>query len=329
MITSQSSLKTRAPANGSDPESQLARVQPDDILDIYLLQMAQEPLLTFEQEVELARQVESGHQAERAIEEPNCTAEERARLQAQVEDGQAARERLGRANTRLVVSIAKRYQGLGVALPDLIQNGNVGLMRAIDLYDHRTGYRFATYATWWIRQSVLRSLANQGRSIRLPVHTGDRVRRVSQVAQRLENENGRRPTPEEIALETDESPTRVRQLMRWALRPVSLEQPVGENGDSQLGYFVPDDHHHRPDELADARLLSETLNVLLSHLTAREERILRLRYGLQGGEPHTLKQIGEKLDLSRERVRQIASAALQKLRVTAHEYQLRDFLREH
>jgi RNA polymerase primary sigma factor len=304
----------------------LENVPADDLLSVYLTEMAQEPLLTHDEEIELARQIELGRQAERAIQEIDYTAEEYARLQAQVEAGQAAREHLGRANTRLVVSVAKRYRGSGVSFPDLIQSGNVGLMRAVDRYDHRTGYRFATYATWWIRQAVTRSLANQGRIIRIPVHMGDRIRKMAQVAQRLEKEGGQRPTPEEIAVEMDESPAKIRRMMRWASRPLSLEQPAGKDGDVELGYFVEDEGMPQPEEMADIRLLDETLETLLSSLTPREARILRLRYGLQDGQTRTLKEVGEKFGLSRERIRQIEKEALAKLRLVAPKYRLRHFL---
>jgi RNA polymerase primary sigma factor len=304
----------------------LENVPADDLLSVYLTEMAQEPLLTHDEEIELARQIELGRQAERAIQEIDYTAEEYARLQAQVEAGQAAREHLGRANTRLVVSVAKRYRGSGVSFPDLIQSGNVGLMRAVDRYDHRTGYRFATYATWWIRQAVTRSLANQGRIIRIPVHMGDRIRKMAQVAQRLEKEGGQRPTPEEIAVEMDESPAKIRRMMRWASRPLSLEQPAGKDGDVELGYFVEDEGMPQPEEMADIHLLDQTLETLLSSLTPREARILRLRYGLQDGQTRTLKEVGEKFGLSRERIRQIEKEALAKLRLVAPKYRLRHFL---
>lgn len=308
--------------------AQLENVPADDLLSLYFTEMAQEPLLTHAEEIELARQIEMGRQAERALAETDYTTEEHRRLRARVDAGQAAREHLGRANTRLVVSIAKRYRGSGVSFSDLIQNGNIGLMRAVDRYDHRTGNRFSTYATWWIRQAVTRSLANQGRIIRIPVHTGTRMREMFKVAQRLEMEHGRQPTPKEIAEEMDESLAKIRQMMRWAPRPLSLEKPVGEEKDVELGDFIEDQDVAQPEELADVHLLNEALEELLGKLTPREARVLRLRYGLQDGQTRTLKEIAEKFGLSRERIRQIEQEALIKLRLVAPEYRLQQFLEE-
>jgi len=301
-------------------------LRPDDLLSVYLAEMSREPLLTHDEEIKLAQQIELGRQAQKTLEATDYTAEEYARLQAFMEAGQAAREHLGRANTRLVVSIAKRYRGYGIPFTDLIQDGNVGLMRAVDRYDHRTGNRFSTYATWWIRQAVTRSLANQGRVIRIPVHMGGRMREMAQVAQRLELENGQRPTPEEIAVEMKESPSKIRQMMRWASRPLSLEQPVGEEGDVELGDFVEDESILQPDEITDTNLLNDTLEELLDGLTAREARILRLRYGLQDGQTRTLHQVAEKFGLSRERIRQIEREAMAKIRLVAPDYRLQHFL---
>lgn len=307
----------------------LNEIRPDDLLSVYLAEMSQEPLLTHDEEIELAQMIELGRQAEKALEETDYTAEECNRLQSKIETGQAAREHLSRANTRLVVSIAKRYRGYGIPFPDLIQDGNVGLMRAVDRYDHRTGNRFSTYATWWIRQAVTRSLANQGRVIRIPVHMGGRIREMAQISQRLEKENAQRPTPDEIAAEMHEPAAKIRQMMRWASRPLSLEQPVGEEGDVELGDFVEDESARPPDEIADVHLLNDTLDVLLDNLTAREARILRLRYGLQDGQTRTLHQVAEKFGLSRERIRQIEREALAKIRLVAPDYRLSHFLSNH
>ena len=324
----QEVLEEPSAEKSASAHADLENVPADDLLSLYFTEMAQEPLLTYDEEVELARKIEMGRQAERALVETDYTADEYKRLKAQVEAGQAAREHLGRANTRLVVSIAKRYRGSGVPFSDLIQNGNIGLMRAVDRYDYRTGNRFSTYATWWIRQAVTRSLANQSRIIRIPVHTGGRMRKMFKVAQRLEMERGRRPTIKEIADEMDESPAKIQQMMRWAPRPLSLETPVGEEKDAELGDFIEDQDIVQPEELTDVHLLNETLEELLSKLAPREARVLRLRYGLHDGQTRTLKEIAEKFGLSRERIRQIEQEALTKLRIVAPEYRLQHFLEE-
>jgi RNA polymerase primary sigma factor len=304
----------------------LETIHPEDLLTLYLAELSQEPLLTHEDEIELARQIEMGRLAQKTLEETDYTAAEYRRLEALVEEGQAAREHLGRANTRLVVSIAKRYRGYGIPFTDLIQDGNVGLMRAVDHYDHRTGNRFSTYATWWIRQAVTRSLSNHGRLIRIPVHTGGLIRRMTQVSQRMEMEHGEQPTPDDIAAEMGESPDKVRQMMRWATETMSLEQPMGEEGDVELQDFVEDEEVPQPEEATDTHLLSELLAMLLNNLSFREVQILRLRYGLKGAQVHTLGQIGEKLGLSRERVRQIEREALAKLRLVSGKHRLEQFL---
>jgi RNA polymerase primary sigma factor len=310
------------------PNTHLDNIPPDDVFSIYLAEMSQEPLLTFDEEVLLAQQIDRGRQAEQALKEKNQTDEEYVQLQAQVEAGQAARERLARANTRLVVNIAKRYRGYGIPFADLVQDGNVGLMRAVDRYNHRTGNRFSTYASWWIRQAVTRSLSNQSRVIRIPVYIGARIREMVRVAQRLEMAHGEQPTQDEIAAEMDESPHKIYQMMRWACQPLSLDELVGDEGDSEFDVFVEDENALQPEERTDVYLLNETLDFLLNSLTAREARILRLRYGLLDGQTRTLQEVGEKLDLSRERIRQIERKALARLYLVSSEYRLRHFLGE-
>lgn len=305
---------------------QLDYLNLDDLLDVYLTEMSLEPLLTFEEEIALAQQIETGRQAQCAMQQAHYAAEEYDRLQAQVEAGQAARERLSRANTRLVVSIAKRYRGYGIPFLDLIQDGNEGLMRAVDRYDPRGGYRFSTYASWWIRQAVTRSLSNHRRLIRIPVHMGDRLREMYRVVQRLEKERSRQPTAEEIAAAMGESSTKIQQMMRWAREPLSLEQPVGEEGYSELGDLIEDPDTPQPNELIDLQLLNETIEKLFASLTVREARILRLRYGLQDGQARTLQEVADKFGMSRERVRQIEREALAKMRLTGSIYRLQDFM---
>lgn len=298
----------------------------DDLLNVYLVEMAQEPLLIPEEEVTLAEHVQRGRQARRALDKAGCSAEEAARLDAQVKVGQAARERLGRANTRLVISIAKRYSGYGLPLSDLIQDGNEGLMRAVDRYDPRRGYRFSTYATWWIRQAITRSLSNHGRTIRLPVYVGERTRKMALVAQRLELTQGRPPTTAEIATEMGESTADVRKLMRWCRRPLSLDSPVGED-DVELGDFLEEDSVLQAEEQTDLYLLRRALKHLLNRLSSREVYVLGLRYGLQDGQSRTLQEVADKLGLTRERIRQIEKEALIKLRTMGGKHRLEDFLK--
>lgn len=304
----------------------LDSIGTEDLLDVYLAELTQVPLLSRDEEVALAQEIELGRQAEKALEETDYTANEFTRLRELVEEGQAARAHLGRANTRLVVSIAKRYRGYGIPFTDLIQNGNVGLMRAVDHYDHRTGYRFSTYATWWIRQAVTRSLSNHGRVIRIPVHTGARIRKMTQVAARLEVEQGQRPTAKDIAEVMNESPEKVRQLMRWVGDAVSLERPVGAEKDIELQDLLEDQNTPQPEEMTDYGMLTETVRLLIGQLSVREAQILRMRYGLDGAETYTLAEIGQKLNLSRERIRQLERQALARLRLVAPYHRLDQYL---
>jgi RNA polymerase primary sigma factor len=243
-----------------------------------------------------------------------------------VGDGQAAREHLGRANTRLVVSIAKRYMGQGLPFPDLIQEGNVGLMRAVDKYDYTRGNRFSTYATWWIRQAITRALAQKTRTIRIPLHMTERIRQMYRTAQNLEQSLGRRPSPEEIAAEMDLPAETVRGMMDASQHAIALERPVGDDGDSEFGDFIEDQDSPSPVESATQHLLQETIEEILSELTPRQSHILRLRFGLGGGEPHTLEEIANKFGLSRERIRQLEKEALRSLRHPRLAHNLRDYL---
>ncbi len=309
----------------STEESADTYTSPTDLLSVYLNQMSQEALLTYEEELALARQIKVGQKAKRALQKSSYSPVEYSQLEAQVAAGQDARERLSRANTRLVISIAKRYRGYGLPFLDLIQDGNVGLMRAVDRFSPHSGNRFSTYATWWIRQAVTRSLANHGRVIRIPVHLGMRIREMSRVSRRLEMERGRNPSAEEIAAEMGESPPRIREMMQWANQILSLDQPINEEGDMELGDFVEDESAGQPDEITDVHLLSEMLENLLSHLTAREARVLRLRYGLDDGQERTLQEVATKFGLSRERIRQVERDALAKLRLMAPRFRLEQF----
>jgi RNA polymerase primary sigma factor len=300
---------------------------PSEILDVYLSDMSQAGLLTVDEELALARQIAMGRRAQQAIQDNDYTEGAFHSLQAQIALGQAARERLSQCNTRLVVSIAKQYRGYGVSFIDLIQDGNEGLMRAVDRFDARRGHRFSTYATWWIRQSVTRALSNQRRTIRIPVHMGERLRQMHHVVQRLELECGRTPTAEEIADAMGSTPEMIVQMLGWETEPLSLEQPAGEEGRAELGDVIEDRSLLPPEELVDNALLEERLRSLFERLTPREERLLRLRYGFDDGQSHTLQEVADRFGLSRERIRQLERDALAKLRIAGSEHKLESFLR--
>lgn len=302
-------------------------VSADDPVGLYFRQMAQEPLLTAHEEVELAKRIELGKQATLKVGQlRRADRAQRQELEVLIEDGQAAREHLGRANTRLVVSIAKRYMGQGLPFPDLIQEGNVGLMRAVDKYDYKRGNRFSTYATWWIRQAITRALAQKTRTIRIPLHMTERIRQMYRTAQVLEQNLGRRPTPEEIAAEMELPAESVRGMMDASQHAIALERPVGDDGDSEFGDFIEDQDSPSPVESATQHLLQETIEEVLSELTPRQSHILRLRFGLGGGDPHTLEEIANKFGLSRERIRQLEKEALRRLRHPRLAHNLRDYL---
>ncbi len=298
----------------------------DDPISLYLREMSRVPLLTSEEEISLAKSIECGRHAQQILKDNNCTPAEYARFRQQVEEGKRARAHLIRANTRLVVSVAKRYRGNGVPFLDLIQEGNMGLMRAADKFDYSLGHKFSTYATWWIRQAITRALSDQGRTIRLPVHMGDRIRRVHRVAEELEQKSGQRPTPEEIAEEMQLDSHKVRWMLHVSHRPCSLEKPVGEDEDSELGSFIEDKTTPSPSDAAAENMLKERMEELLNTLTPREARILRLRFGLDNGRAYTLEEIGRKFGLTRERIRQIQMEALRKLRHPSRSRRLKGYL---
>ena len=311
----------------SEANLDLSEIASDDTISLYLKEMARVPLLTAEQEISLARQFEEGRKARRdMLQNSDLSEDEKDRKFIVVEKGEAARTHLIRANTRLVVSIAKRYLGQGVPFLDLIQEGNLGLIKAVEKFDYRRGHRFSTYATWWIRQAITRALADQGRVIRLPVHLSDRIRKVYQVAQQLEQDWGRQPTPEEIAQELSLPAQKVQWMLKVSQRPLSLEKPVGEEEDSELGSFIPDDEAPTPSDSAYHNMLQARLEDILTSLTPREARILRLRFGLHDGRSYTLEEVGRKFGLTRERIRQIEHEALDRLRHPSRSRQLRDYL---
>ena len=310
-----------------DDAFDLSGVSSDDTVGLYLKEMARVPLLSNEEEVDLARRLELGNQARAELMRlgDDASPEQIAELNALIEDGKAARDHLIKANTRLVVSIAKKYMGRGVHFLDLIQEGNLGLMKAVEKFDYTRGFRFSTYATWWIRQTITRAIADQGRTIRVPVFMSDRIRRLYKTARQLEQEMGRKPTPEEIAAAMGMEPRKVQWMLKVSWRPMSLERPVGEEEDSELGSFIEDLTTPTPTQIANQNLLREKVEEVLSTLTAREARILRLRFGLQNGRAYTLEEVGQKFGLTRERIRQIEGKALRRLRHPRRSRQLRDF----
>ena len=322
--------ETLATANNDADIGDINAVSADDPVGLYFRQMAQEPLLTAQDEIDLARRIETGRNMRQQMDEPDAGKRyndiELARMMRLEIDGQAAREHLGRANTRLVVSIAKRYMNQGLPFPDLIQEGNVGLMRAVDKYDYKRGNRFSTYATWWIRQAITRALAQKTRTIRIPLHMTERIRQMYRAAQSLEQKLGRRPTPEEIAREMDLPAEIVCRMMDASQHAIALERPVGEDGDSEFGDFIEDQDSPSPVEVATRNLLQETIEEVLAELTPRQNQILRMRFGLGDGEPHTLEEIASKFGLSRERIRQLEKEALRRLRHPRLAHNLRDYL---
>ncbi len=299
----------------------------DDTVALYLREMARVPLLSNEEEVSLARRIEEGREAQQLLQNNGHDLDQRLYLSDIINDGLEARDHLIRANTRLVVSIAKKYMGRGVPFLDLIQEGNLGLMKAVEKFEYQRGYRFSTYATWWIRQTITRAIADQGRTIRVPVHMSDRIRRLYRRAQEIEQERGVRPSPEELAEEMGVEPRKVQWMMRVSWQPLSLERPVGEEEDSELSSFIEDEQTPTPTDTAYHDMLRDKLEEVLTTLTPREVRILRMRFGLHNGESYTLEEVGRKFGLTRERIRQIEGQALRRLRHPSRSRDLRDYLR--
>ena len=272
----------------------------DDPVKVYLKEIGRVPLLSSDEEVDLAVRIMNGDEA--------------------------AKKRLSEANLRLVVSIAKRYVGRGMQFLDLIQEGNLGLIKAVEKFDYTKGFKFSTYATWWIRQAITRAIADQARTIRIPVHMVETINKVKKASSMLLHKNGHEPSAEEVAEELDMSVDKVREIMRVAQEPVSLETPIGEEEDSHLGDFIPDDEAPAPADAASHALLKETLTDVLATLTPREAKVLRLRFGLEDGRPRTLEEVGKEFDVTRERIRQIEAKALRKLRHPSRSKKLKDFL---
>ena len=320
----------------------------DDPVKVYLKEIGKVPLLSGEEEIELAKQMLKGVEFQKMIalmdarnegkeiaEEdmpiyellPDAfEQEELDAMNAEIAKGEKAKQRLSEANLRLVVSIAKRYVGRGMHFLDLIQEGNLGLIKAVEKFDYQKGYKFSTYATWWIRQAITRAIADQARTIRIPVHMVETINRVMRVSRQLVQELGRDPTSEEIAREINQPEEKVREILKIALDPVSLETPIGEEEDSHLGDFIPDDDVPAPVEATSQIMLREQLVEVLSTLTPREAKVLELRFGLRDGRQRTLEEVGKEFNVTRERIRQIESKALRKLRHPSRSRKLKDFL---
>jgi RNA polymerase primary sigma factor len=305
----------------------LTAIDIDDSISLYLKEIGRIPLLTAEQEVSLAKRMEAGRFAKNHLSKDGHLSREQAHEEREkVKDGMAAQEHLIKANSRLVVSVAKKYVGRGVPFLDLIQEGNIGLIRAVKKFDYRRGYKFSTYATWWIRQAVTRAIADQGRTIRVPVHMYEQINRLARVSRQLVQELGRDPTVEEIADELGVGPKKVERIIKVSQRPLSLEMPVGEEDDSFLGDFIEDGEAPSPTDQASQQLLREQIDDIFASLTPREVRILQLRFGLVDGYSYTLEEVGKKFGVTRERIRQIEAQALGRLRHPSRSRKLRDFL---
>lgn len=306
-------------------KNDLAQIDADDSVGLYLKEVGRVPLLTAEQEVSLSKRIERGRKAREAMAGGDSN---RASLRLFIEDGWAAREHLITANSRLVISVAKKYMGRGVPFLDLIQEGNIGLIRAAKKFDYRRGHKFSTYATWWIRQAVTRAIADQGRTIRVPVHMGDQINRLLRTSHQLTQMLGRDPTTEELAESLGVTPKKVENMIQVARRPISLETPTDEEEDSILSDFIQDNDSPAPTDIVTHSLLREQLRDVLHSLPPREVRILQLRYGLHDGQSYTLEEVGRKMGVTRERVRQIEAQALSRLRHPSHRRVLADYLRE-
>ncbi len=307
-------------------DNYLANIDTDDTIGLYLKEVGRVPLLTAEEEVQLAQRIERGRLAREELARGNVNLRRRAELQMLIEDGWLAREHLITANSRLVISVAKKYMGRGVPFLDLIQEGNIGLIRAAKKFDYRRGHKFSTYATWWIRQAVTRAIADQGRTIRVPVHMGDQINKLLRVQHQLTQRLGRDPSVDELAEALEVTPQKVENMIQVARRPLSLETPTDDEEDSVLGDFIQDEEVPAPDETATYNLLREHLDIVLNGLPPREVRILQLRYGLLDGQAYTLEEVGRKMGVTRERVRQIEAQALSRLRHPAIRRRLREYL---
>ncbi len=314
-----------------DPNTMVDSFGTDDPVRMYLKEIGKVNLLTSDEEIDLAQAMGAGAEAKDQLDELEKSGEElpeevRKELEKAIKKGERAKQRLAEANLRLVVSIAKRYVGRGMQFLDLIQEGNLGLIKAVEKFDYTKGYKFSTYATWWIRQAITRAIADQARTIRIPVHMVETINKVIRVSRQLLQELGHDPSPEEIAEEMNMPVDRVREILKIAQEPVSLETPIGEEEDSHLGDFIPDEDASEPAEAASFTLLKEQLVDVLGTLTPREEKVLKLRFGIEDGRTRTLEEVGKEFNVTRERIRQIEAKALRKLRHPSRSKKLKDFL---
>ncbi len=312
-----------------DPSSLVDSFSIDDPVRMYLKEIGKVPLLAPDEEIDLAQDMSAGALAKEqldSLQEGDLPAEDLKQLKSLVKAGERAKQKLAEANLRLVVSIAKRYVGRGMLFLDLIQEGNLGLIKAVEKFDFTKGFKFSTYATWWIRQAITRAIADQARTIRIPVHMVETINKVIRVSRQLLQELGHDPTPEEIANEMNMPVDKVREILKIAQEPVSLETPIGEEEDSHLGDFIPDEGASEPSEAASFTLLKEQLVDVLSTLTPREEKVLKLRFGIEDGRTRTLEEVGKEFNVTRERIRQIEAKALRKLRHPSRSKKLKDFL---
>jgi RNA polymerase primary sigma factor len=293
---------------------------------MYLREIGQVDLLTGDDERRLAQLIEEGHRAAARVDEGVIDPAEVRLMMRAVQRGQRAKSELTQANLRLVVSIAKRYSGRGMQLLDLIQEGNLGLMRAVDKFDHTKGFKFSTYATWWIRQAITRSIADQARTIRIPVHMVEHMNRLTRMRRQMHQELEREPTVEELAVKLQLEPERVRELLRISQDPLSLDSPVGEEDESNLGDFIMDSSTDGPADAATKTMLTEAVEDVLGELSEREQEIVRMRFGLDGGQAKTLEEVGKQFGVTRERIRQIEAKTLAKLRHPQRSHRLREFL---
>ncbi len=300
----------------------------NDPVKMYLKEIGQIPLLDPKEEPIIARQIQEGEQAKEDIKNPGLSEEERKDLQKLIDEGENAKQTLISSNLRLVVSIAKKYVGRGMLFLDLIQEGNCGLIKAVEKFDYTKGFKFSTYATWWIRQSITRAIADQARTIRIPVHMVETINKLTRIQRQLVQDLGRDPMPEEIAEKMENiSAEKVREIQKIALDPVSLETPIGEEDDSHLGDFIEDKDTLSPDDYTNNQLLKDEINAVLEGLTEREEKVLRLRFGLLDGRTRTLEEVGKEFNVTRERIRQIEAKALRKLKNPNRCKRLRDFVK--